>query len=351
MSWIRAKMHQRTYSYSSIVAIVRKAATFLIGSFSTSPFMRIKLLLLMLFLVASTFKYHVGFVMNTEQVVRTKPLMLDSIEKVLQQRATFTFGTAAEVDIINSSNDPIVSNIMSYSHTPFLGPWMDPSIGRPALADLLDMKHAVIVKDRFPHEDVLCALSMITDIDISQHRFLKVQLYQVSSPLVGIIMSKKLYETNRNVANILAKSVRITSLESQIGDAYFLRLNRQFSDDSVFGDRLRICRRSFQKENPIPILFQPSAKTYKWLLVIVSCLYAAAFGIRLVEGKFMICGRMIGASMRTGFLWLIIKITRACSAIRRKIKMRRNHIRRRTKQRVQSSHNTSVVEAVRHQQR
>jgi hypothetical protein len=210
---------------------------------------------MMLLLLAATFKYHTAMVLNTEQVVRTKPLMLDSLDKLLQHRVPLTFGTAAEAEIIKTSSDSDVQAIMSLSPNFSVGNWVHPVTGKQLLQQLADMTHAAVTSDQFPYQELVCLLSIIHRVDMIDRKFLNIKMPQVSSPLVGIIMSQDFYEKNKTVSTIISRAIRITSLEADIFETYFLRQSRIVSGLNNFRIEINQCQQIFSKPRPAPILF------------------------------------------------------------------------------------------------
>lgn len=124
-SWLSFRIHGRVCyrrrcieKRKSIIEITWSVLAHLLGNFNFTPLGKVKILLVMLMLAITSYRCHLGMVVNTEQVVRTKPLILDSLGKLIEHRVPFVFGYASDLVQYQQSEDDEVKQVMKISNYP-----------------------------------------------------------------------------------------------------------------------------------------------------------------------------------------------------------------------------------------
>lgn len=243
----------------------------LLGVFSFTPLERVKILLLMLNLAIASYKCYIGAVTNTEQVVRTKPLMLDSLDKLIEHRVPFAFAFPAEVAYFKLSQDAQVKQLMKLSESPgheiMIENWLKPSAGEKMVRRILQMEQVVVSTKWISHSKLVCSLSLLTGIDeVTDYKLLVTEVDHVAHPLYGMVFKERYMRNNSAIARVIHKAVRVAALESQLGITYVDLSGQRLTNKEMFGNSLDLCMTNMGTTPLDPKLFSPSFSSMRSLL-------------------------------------------------------------------------------------
>jgi cytochrome bd-type quinol oxidase subunit 1 len=269
----RRKRRKRICSVNAITKLLFASVTYIIGDFHHVAITKMKLLLLMMMIASASFRFHTGAVMNTEQVIRTNPLMLTSVSALIDHNVPFIFSFSFEIPIVKRSPDPEIRKIMEMSEArglnkTLIGAWLRPSAGTIVLQEMIAMRAAPIISDSAPYNEYLCVVSLITKIDIRSFRVKKIRIRYIPHPLTGVALSERLVTRNNSISRLVQRAVRITGLEAEIAPSFLNRRARIMAHLEHERAKIDSCKRDIICNEMRTVMFTPSFTNYKLLVII-----------------------------------------------------------------------------------
>lgn len=258
----------------------------ILGNFSYTCLTRMKILLILLLTSVAAYRIHVTLITRTEQVVTTKPLIMDSVQKLLDHKLHFAWSSVAEIRLFESSSDPIIRRVVQNSIRQGLESVVFSSItvreqSRRLINRLIQNEHAVVVPHTLPHDQIVCLLALVNNIDMSGYKLHRVKLDTLPKPIVGMIMSEAFVKRNASVATLIMRAIRITVLESKVANSFSVEKSR--SQASFMTESIDECCLKVGRTELNPVLFTPTFKNLIYLLVTCAAAIAAATAVLVVE--------------------------------------------------------------------
>lgn len=246
----------------------------LVGSFEINLLKRVKLLLLTLTIVIVAYRCYSGMIMKTEPVVRTKPLILDSPEKLAEHGVVFEIERQFEMQLLNQTHDPVLKDIMERrgdeKEDYLKKSWYNPISALNVVTGMMSQKHAPIIPKLMFHDFLMCSLSLLSNThEFNHYKLLKIDLENLEHPVMGSILNKRM---NASIAILVRRAIRTANLEAVVAGSYFILNQKKLgtSQMEMIKDELESCMRDVGKTEFAPTVFQPTVKQFRWL--IVTCL-------------------------------------------------------------------------------